>query len=201
MNKSIIAAALCTLALHTHAAELSLAEMTGLPESTPFALGSSIYAAGTGDIWLTYLGSEAHDRNRLWFDTDVTTPDLVLDTKGPGQASVGQTFNLGSFAAGTELAFGLKDRSTNHLFLNTGLFYLNGSGIHADVQAHSKVWFEDGYAYIGFEDRTAAQIADWDYNDLVFKINNVTPVPEAETWAMLSMGLMGVALARRRKQA
>jgi hypothetical protein len=49
---------------------------------------------------------------------------------------------------------------------------------------------------IGFEDLTAAEGSDFDYNDLVFAFhnvqNNIVPVPEPSTLALLCVSLIGV---------
>ena len=55
--------------------------------------------------------------------------------------------------------------------------------------------------YVGWEDLTAEQGSDFDYNDLIFAFANTTPrkVPEPLTLSIMGAGLAGAAWAKRRK--
>jgi hypothetical protein len=55
--------------------------------------------------------------------------------------------------------------------------------------------------YVGWEDLTANQGSDFDYNDLIFAFANTTTrkLPEPFTLSLMGMGLAGTAWARRRK--
>lgn len=71
---------------------------------------------------------------------------------------------------------------------------LDGGRSHFAVFQGSDAW------YIGMEDMTWSQTADWDYNDLVVRIPDPTPVPEpGSTLVMLGVGLIAIARKLRRK--
>lgn len=71
---------------------------------------------------------------------------------------------------------------------------LDGGRAHFAAFQGSDAW------YVGVEDMTWGQGADWDYNDLVVKIPDPTPVPEpGSTLAMLGLGLVAIARQLRRR--
>ena len=55
--------------------------------------------------------------------------------------------------------------------------------------------------YVGWEDLTAGQSSDFDYNDLIFAFagTQITQVPEPVTVSLFGAGLAGAAWMRRRK--
>ena len=72
---------------------------------------------------------------------------------------------------------------------------LDGGRSHFAAFQGSDAW------YIGIEDMTWSQGADWDYNDLVVSIPDPTPVPEpGSTLAMMGLGLIAIGRKLRRKR-
>ena len=151
-------------------------------------LGGKLYAADTGMVTVTFLGSDAGYTDILLFN------ELPLFN---GHATaVDTTINLGIFTAGTELQFRLNVNDTGNSFF-TGPPSSNFDGVfHA-----SAVLDSHKSAIVGFEDLQGG--GDQDYNDLQFRVtnvSNVSAVPEPTSYAMMlgGLGLIGF-LARRRR--
>jgi len=53
---------------------------------------------------------------------------------------------------------------------------------------------------VGLEDQTDSTGADWDYNDAVFELVNIYPVPEPGTMSLLGLGVLGLFGMKRRKK-
>jgi hypothetical protein len=110
------------------------------------------------------------------------------------------------------------NRSYTQDYLNAG----NGYGDENDILAltynlDGKTWtyqssqtssgdpiytsylFEEDDWLIAFEDRYSTQGGDGDFNDAVFIIEDITPVPEPATMMLLGFGLIGVGVASRKK--
>ena len=144
--------------------------------------------AGGDEIIVTFVSSSANYNSLILVNSGV--PFFPNHSTSPGD-----TFSIGSFAAGTVLDFALMVTSTGNLF-HTGPAAGNPDGL-----AHAVVTYNAGMpgrTVVSFEDILGG--GDKDYNDYIFSFKSVTAVPEPETSVLMLAGLMAVGwLARRRK--
>jgi len=127
----------------------SMAQATGI-------LGGNLIVQNTGDVTVTFGGSDAGYTSTLYFG------ETALFSN---RAAAGSTINLGSFDAGTELSFRLEVQNTGNIFF-TGVGANNIDGIaHAMVESVGTDTLQ-----VGFEDLLGG--GDGDYNDLVFFFSN-----------------------------
>ncbi len=151
-------------------------------------LGASIYVEETGSVIATYLGHTADYTNELYLYMPSTGLGVIFNNH---TTPIGTTFDLGSFAAGTELVFAI-------YVLNTGdTFYSGDASRNSDGLAHAVVDTEytADAAYVGFEDLLGG--GDMDYDDVMFSFTNVSvDLPEPTPLALLLAGVFGLAVRR-----
>jgi hypothetical protein len=151
-------------------------------------VGGKIMVKDTGKVTATFLGSDAGYNDVMFFENGGST-QLFSGHSTP----VGTEIDLGTFAAGTVLNFRMHVDNTGHDF------YMGPAAANFDNVFHAAATLSsNNVAVVGFEDLQGG--GDRDYNDIQFKVTNVTAVPEPESYAMMlgGLGLMGL-LARRRK--
>jgi len=157
------------------------------PIADPGTEGFSVVASG-GEIFATYQGTSAGYYNDLYFNGM-----FIFNNH---ETAVGTTVSLGSFAAGTELIFELRVRTTGDIF------FTGPAPRNPDEYAHARVqsdWMAPGTTLVSFEDLFNGT---FDYNDLSFSLSNTygTPIPEPQTYALMLAGLSVVgAITRRRR--
>lgn len=172
---------------------ISSSAMAAQPRPYQFTPSADkLYVATAGEVILTFLSKTAAYSNDLFLQGDA---EKILNNQ---TAIAGSQFSLGSFQAGTELAF--------TMFVNTtGFAYYTGTAnLNPDHFMHAAYDVTSGQSLnIGFEDIFNG--GDRDYDDLVFSLSNVSvgnsvsPVPEPEIGGMLLAGLMLLGFTRRRK--
>jgi len=150
-----------------------------------FLATQDLLVANDGDILLTFISKDAAHSSDLFL---TGSSNAILNNQS---ATPGQVFNLGSFVAGTKIAFEIFNNTTGLRYF-TGLPSLNPDNT---LHAFFKLLSEDTIQ-IGFED--LFQGGDKDYDDLIFKISNVrlglagsVPViPEPQTYLLMLAGLL-----------
>lgn len=147
-------------------------------QATPI-IGGQIFVQNTGHVFATFSGSDAMFDNLLL----LASPPNGLGTIFEGHATpIGNTVDLGVFAAGTELVFELNNQVG-------GVFVTGPASRNGDDVAHAVVddQFGQGQTLVGFEDMFGG--GDRDYNDLEFTLTDVTTighsVPDGGSTAML----------------
>jgi hypothetical protein len=170
----------------------------------PVAVGDELIASG-GPVYVTDLGptGAAFDEQIFVASPNDGENNLFMDNH---TALNGDTYLLGTFAAGTEIEFGLDVLNTfggneaNGTILYTGPGSRNSDG---DVHAYLVGDYE-GLAdttYVGFEDELASVPSDFNYGDEIFAFTGTTAVstPDASsTLPLLGMGLTALAGVARR---
>jgi hypothetical protein len=157
-------------------------------------LGGSLFVNTTGNVTATFLGSDAGYTDLLIFDPLGQNRTLFNGHK----TALHTTIDLGSFSQGTELRFQLHVNNTGENF------FTGAASANSDNVFHASAVLDNNHqAIVGFEDLRGG--GDRDYNDLQFRVTNVTnvsAVPEPSTWGMLigGLGLLSF-MTRGRKKA
>jgi hypothetical protein len=178
----------------------------------PVTVGEELFASG-GPVYVTQLGPTGASYDEQLFLVSPTTDgdnNLFLDNHSTPN---GTTYDLGTFAAGTEIEFGLDVLSTGNIW------YDGPASRNADGAVHAYVVSDyQGIAnvtYVGFEDEpydpTGASTpydptgfnGDFNYTDEIYAFTGTTaappPVPDVSSaLSLLTLGLSGMAAFGRR---
>jgi hypothetical protein len=152
-----------------------------------------LYVASAGEVMVTFLSKTAAYSNDLFLQGSA---NKILNNQ---TALEGQTFSLGSFQEGAELAFKILVNTSGDSFFS-GLASNNKDNmIHTAYELNP-----NNTVTMGFEDILYG--GDKDYDDIVFTLSNVkladgavAAVPEAQSYSMLLAGLFLFGVAKRRK--
>ena len=155
--------------------------------------GGSIFTTDLEEVTVSFQGSEAAFTNLLF--EDAPNDMFIFNAK---TATSGQTVNLGTYGAGTELVFRLDSFNPQGDFLNswyTGPASRNSDGTHAIVTFLGNNTYEVAWEDLDFNSPSY----DGDYNDLIVTVQG-TVIPEPGTLALVGIGLASLTgMVRRRR--
>ena len=170
------------------AALIALTCMGATPAFSAPIIGGQWFALG-GDVTVTVEASSAGYVSELWLYQP--GPDIFVALN----RNTGATVSLGSFAAGTELVFGIFVRDTGHTF------YMGPGSRNADGVAHASVnVIGPGEAIVAFEDLWGG--GDLDFNDNIFRFFGAGPqlvVPEPGALVLSVIALAALGSTRKRR--
>jgi hypothetical protein len=164
-------------------------------------LGAILEAQG-GDVTVQLLTPSAAFVSRLFLDPPPGGGPAFPIASNTDTVPV---FNLGPFAAGTDLIFGIEVEDTEFGSGTTIFQYRMGpGGVNPDGIPHAQVEFLNATtATVGFEDKNLGTPGiDFDYNDLIFRFVGVGPenvIPEPGTMLLLGLGMVGAGLRGRKR--
>ena len=152
------------------------------------APAQSVIVATTGDVIVTYNGAGGAIPAQLYLYDPVNGFGIIFDNQTSFE---GDTFNLGSFAVGTELIFELYVANGPGYNFQTGSGNRNFEGlVHAYVTQDYPL---AGETWAGFEDLDGG--GDFDYDDFTFYVSNTTaepvPTPALDNYPDASIQLSG----------
>ena len=163
--------------------------------------GTNITLTGPATLVFTYMGSESGFRDNFTA-TSLSGPifyqelSTSVDNQWPGGGtSGGIPIGSGLFAGGSLSPYLLFSS------LDAGAIpsMLGSFGFGVFLPNPNSVGYTTNTFYLGYDDQAANP--DDNHDDIIIRVQVLSPVPEPATWAMMLIGFaaIGVALRRRRK--
>ncbi len=188
LKKSLIGVALACTALSSHA---FFSSTTDLGTLSPTPTGAFTFA-GVGVLGINLLG------NSFVFDLSAGS-DVYLDVYTLAGVTLGGAFEL-STASGQEISSQLLASGTNLGLINADVLGYAGVGL----LSHRRITFDDvaaGNNYKVTFDPGLASVSV--FNKVKFSAAAPVPaIPEPGTWALMGLGLCGIAaVSMKRRRA
>jgi hypothetical protein len=206
MRRNLI---LNTLAVSLLFGTAALANTISYPDvGTENPISYTFTATATGDITAYFFGSSAGYDDKIGM-IDSTTGASNGTTVDNNSSVYSQSFNFGNVTQGDLLTFYMiVNGAPTWVYSNPALNvpydypYTGANHVYATTfEASTDYLYIPSGVYMGFED-WPAPISDFDYNDDMIVVTNVTldPVPEPGTMALFSIGMFGLAVFGKRRR-
>ena len=168
----------------------------------------------TGDVVAYFAFANAADTSLLAESSPASFPLIFCNHASPAPCSTanvaGDSMDLLSQAG--PLVFSLENLTTSTTFSSNapdsdGNYHVHISTNYSDFGVGALpagVPSGPGVTYLAWEDLTAGQGSDFDYNDLIFAFTNTastTSLPEPLTLSLMGCGLLGVGAFWARRKA
>jgi hypothetical protein len=225
MSRATLFSSLCAAALATLASIplASAAPITTNPGPlNGSGLGSSAIFAYSDAADRSYTYLQGFDSNNPIFTNHNPGADAIGTTKSLGVLSGPQVFGLNNTSQGNNFLANVADgqgnfhalysssctslATCNTIFAATYNVGALGTAASTAISTFFAANPTANLIFVGWEDRTAPQGSDFDYNDLIFAFSNLNRpegggVPEPSTLLLVGGSLLGLGLLRRRKKA
>ncbi len=195
-----VAAAFATIAPQTQAFP---------PPGTPTTVNPGLLSGSGADAQAIFTFADAADTSALVLTGFGGNPIFNNSTNSPGNTvDLGgltgpQQFGLNNLTTGTSFLADVADSDGNfHAFYTTNFADFSVGALPAAAAAAiAALPAGTSVVFMGWEDLTAGQGSDFDYNDLIFAFSNLAPpaVPEPGALMLLSLALAALGLVRGRR--
>ena len=196
------------------AAGAGLLMSAGLAQAAPITTPPPSLVA-FGDVTAVYIFADAADTGIL----NELTPSAIAqifcnhssgscsanssgNTKDLGVQSGVMTFSLANITTGNTFTNDTPDSDGNYHALVTSSYADFGLGALPGAAATALAGLSGSVTFVGWEDATAGEGSDFDYNDLIFAFANTRSsreIPEPLTLSLFGAGLAGAAWVGRRR--
>jgi hypothetical protein len=156
--------------------------------------GVPVYVASDGDVTIKFQGGAgAGYTNDLYLDSPSNSLGLLFSNH---VSNVGDSIDLGSFSAGTELLFRMHSDNSGTIYD----YFTGPAGRNPDSFPHNLT--DDApfapQLYVGFEDQFGG--GDVNYGDMDFSLTNAKAAPEPASICLFTLGATALLIARKRQR-